>query len=88
VENENENDKGKGKGKEKENMNLLIFVAVVLDSRYKLSEYTELVIQEIYGEGPGQKLWAALNKCLHHNNNPGYSRRPGTDGIYSKTDGI
>jgi hypothetical protein len=67
VENENENDKGKGKGKEKEkeNMNLLIFVAVVLDPRYKLSEYTELVIQEIYGEGPGHKLWAALNKCLH-----------------------
>ena len=23
-----------------------------------------------------------------HNSNPGYSRRPGTDGIYSKTDGI
>jgi hypothetical protein len=65
VENENENDKGKGKGKEKENMNLLIFVAVVFYPRYKLSEYTELVIQGIYGEGPGQKLWAALKKCLH-----------------------
>jgi hypothetical protein len=65
VENENENDKGKEKGKEKENMNLLIFVVVVLDPRYKLLEYTELVIQEIYGDDPRQKLWAALNKCLH-----------------------
>ncbi|WVZ79992.1 hypothetical protein U9M48_027510 [Paspalum notatum var. saurae] len=55
VENENESNKGKAKRKEKEkeNMNLLIFVAVVLDTRYKLSKYTEL------------KLWAALNKCLN-----------------------
>ena len=62
---ENESEKAKGKEKDKENINLLIFVAVVLDPRYKLSEYIELVVQEIYGEGAGQKLWAALQKCLH-----------------------
>ena len=45
-------------------MNLLIFVAVVLDPRYKLSEYTELTIQEIYGESTGHKVWAAVNKGL------------------------
>jgi hypothetical protein len=32
-----QNEKGKEKEKEKENINLLIFVAAVLDPRYKLS---------------------------------------------------
>jgi hypothetical protein len=59
-----QNDKGKGKEKEKENINLLIFVAVVLDPRYKLSQYTEMAIDEMYGEGVGQKVWAAITKCL------------------------
>jgi hypothetical protein len=46
-----QNDKGKGKGKEKkkENINLLIFVAAILDPRYKLSQYTEMAIEEMYG---------------------------------------
>jgi hypothetical protein len=60
-----QNEKGKGKEKEKENINLLIFVAVVLDPRYKLSQYTELAIEDMYGEGVGQKVWAAITKCLH-----------------------
>jgi hypothetical protein len=59
-----ETEKGKGEEKEKE-MNLLIFVAAVLDPKYKLSEYTELAIEEMYGQGTAQKIWAALNKCLH-----------------------
>lgn len=62
---EMEKDKEKGKGKEKENMNLLIFVAVVLDPRYKLSEFVEVAVDEMYGSGIGQKVWAAINKCLH-----------------------
>ena len=60
-----QNEKGKGKEKEKENINLLIFVAVVLDPRYKLSQYTEIAIEDMYGEGVGQKVWAAITKCLH-----------------------
>jgi hypothetical protein len=60
-----QNENGKAKGKEKENINLLIFVAYVLDPRYKLSQYTELAIEELYGEGVGQKVWAAITKCLH-----------------------
>ncbi|WVZ70886.1 hypothetical protein U9M48_019515 [Paspalum notatum var. saurae] len=64
VENENYKAKGKEKEKEKENINLLIFVAVILDPRYKLSEYIELAIQEIYGESIGHKVWAAVNKGL------------------------
>ena len=60
-----EKEKEKGKGKEKENINLLIFVAVVLDPRYKLSEYVEVAVDEMYGSGIGQKVWAAINKCLH-----------------------
>jgi hypothetical protein len=61
-----QNDKGRGKGKEKEkeNINLLIFVAAVLDPRYKLSQYPELMIEEMYGAGVGQKVWAAVTKCL------------------------
>jgi hypothetical protein len=61
---EKEKDKGKGKEKEKENINLLIFVGAVVDPRYKLTEYLELVIEEIFGEENGQKVWAAVNKCV------------------------
>jgi len=60
-----QSEKGKGKEKEKENINLLIFIAVVLDPRYKLSQYTEIAIDEMYGDGVGQKVWAAITKCLH-----------------------
>jgi hypothetical protein len=59
-----QNEKGKGKEKDKENINLLIFVAVVLDPRYKLAMYTKMVIQEMYGAGVGQKVWAAIIKFL------------------------
>ena len=54
--------KGKGKDKEKENINLLIFVAAVLDPRYKLSQYIEMIIEEKYGAGVRQKVWAAITK--------------------------
>jgi hypothetical protein len=66
-ENDPEKEKGKGKDKtkEKENINLMIFIATVLDPRYKLSEYTEIAIGEMYGEGNGQKVWSAINKCLY-----------------------
>ncbi|KAM0916497.1 hypothetical protein ACQ4PT_010141 [Festuca glaucescens] len=58
-------EKEKGKGKEKENINMMIFMAVVIDPRYKLSEYTEIAIGEMYGDGNGQKVWSAINKCLY-----------------------
>jgi hypothetical protein len=63
---QNEKGKGKGKEKEKENINLLIFVACVLDPRYKLSQYVEIAIEDMFGEGVGQKVWAAITKCLHN----------------------
>ncbi|CAO2190093.1 unnamed protein product [Urochloa humidicola] len=56
--------KGKGKEKEKENINLLIFVAAVLDPRYKLSLYTKLSVEEIFGEERGQLVWKAINSCV------------------------
>ncbi|KAM0909468.1 hypothetical protein ACQ4PT_014792 [Festuca glaucescens] len=52
------------KGKEKENINLMIFISVALDPRYKLSDYTQFAISEIYGKDNGPKVWAAVNKCL------------------------
>ena len=55
----------KGKGKEKENIDLLIFIVDVLDPRYKLSQYTKIAIDEMYGDGVGQKVWAAITKYLH-----------------------
>ena len=59
-------DKGHNKAtrkeeKEKENINLLIFVAAFLDSRYKLSLYTKITGEEIFGEERGQLIWAAIN---------------------------
>jgi len=56
--------KGKAKEKEKENINLLIFIAAVLDPRYKLSLYTKLTVEEIFGEERGQLVWAAIKSCL------------------------
>jgi hypothetical protein len=60
-----QNEKGKGKENEKENINLLIFVAAVLDPRYKLSQYAEMVIEEMYGDRVGQKVWATITKYMH-----------------------
>jgi hypothetical protein len=57
--------KGKEKEKEKENVNLLIVIAAVVDPRYKLSEYTNAVIEEIFGHEKGQLVWAAIKTCLH-----------------------
>eukprot|EP00267_Zea_mays_P054567 XP_020407811.1 zinc finger BED domain-containing protein RICESLEEPER 2-like [Zea mays] len=61
----NENDRGRGKGKEKENLNLLIFVAGCLDPRYKLSMYTKITVEEIFGEARGQLVWEAIKTCVH-----------------------
>jgi len=46
-------------GKEKENMNMLIFVGAALDPRYKLSQYTRLAIEEMFGD-LGETVWAAV----------------------------
>lgn len=55
----------KEKGKGKDNINMVIFVATVLDPTYKMSEYMEDAIEEMYGEGIGQQVWAASTKCLY-----------------------
>ncbi|KAM0858616.1 hypothetical protein ACQ4PT_047723 [Festuca glaucescens] len=52
----NERVKGKKDEKEKENINLLIFVAAVLDPRYKLSDYTRISTEEMYGLEMGEKV--------------------------------
>uniref|UniRef100_A0ACD5UTV8 Uncharacterized protein n=1 Tax=Avena sativa TaxID=4498 RepID=A0ACD5UTV8_AVESA len=61
-----DNDKVKGKGKERgeANINLLILIAAGLDPRYKLSEYTQFPIEEMYDEEKGPKVWAAINTCF------------------------
>ena len=65
---EQERDKGrnkyKGKEKEKENINLLIFVAALLDPRYKLSLYTRISVEEIFGEESGKLVWEAINTSM------------------------
>ena len=67
-----QNETAKGKEKVKENMNLLIFVAVVLDPRYKLSQYTEIAIDEMYGDGVGKKFGLQLpNVCKNFLKNIG-----------------
>jgi hypothetical protein len=65
-----QNDKGKGKGKEKEkekekeNINIMIFVVAVLHPRFKMSQYIEMAIKEMYGDGVGQKFGLQLpNAC-------------------------
>jgi hypothetical protein len=65
---EQERDKGrnkcKGKEKEKENINLLILVAALLDPRYKLSLYTKISVEEIFGEESGKLVWEAINTSV------------------------
>jgi hypothetical protein len=56
--------KGKAKEKEKENINLLIFVASCLDPRYKLSMYTKITVEEIFGEEKGQLVWESIQACI------------------------
>jgi hypothetical protein len=56
--------RGKEKEKDKENVNLLIFVAAFLDPRYKLSLYTKISVEEIFGEEKGQLVWEAINACV------------------------
>ena len=58
-------EKEKGKEKEKENINLLIFVSAAIDPRYKLTEYLELAIEEIFGNENGPKVWVAVTTCFH-----------------------
>ena len=54
---ENERGKGKGKKKEEENVNMFVFAATILDPRFKLSNFTKLAIEEMYGELNGGKAW-------------------------------
>jgi hypothetical protein len=42
----------------------VIFIAAVVDPRYKLSAYTEVVIEEIFGPEKGQLVWSATVTCL------------------------
>jgi hypothetical protein len=65
TENENDNEKGRGRGNEKENINLLIFVVGCLDPRYKLSLYTRITVEEIFGEARRKLVWDAINSCVH-----------------------
>ncbi|XP_025825381.1 zinc finger BED domain-containing protein RICESLEEPER 2-like [Panicum hallii] len=62
--NGNMNSSRNGKEKEKENFNLLMFVAGCLDPRYKLSMYTKITVEEIFGEERGQLVWEAINTCV------------------------
>ena len=62
---ENERGKGKGKKKEEENVNMFVFAATVLDPRFKLSNFTKLAIEEMYGELNGGKAWEAVKTFMH-----------------------
>jgi hypothetical protein len=42
----------------------LIFVAAFLDPRYKLSLYTRISVEEIFGEESGQLVWASITTCV------------------------
>lgn len=42
----------------------MIFVAAFLDPRYKLSLYTKITVEEIFGDERGQLVWAAINTCV------------------------
>jgi hypothetical protein len=64
-EHDKEMEKGRGKAMEKENLNLQIFIAGCLDPRYKLSLYTKIIVEEIFGEERGQIVLEAINTCLH-----------------------
>ncbi|XP_048549330.1 zinc finger BED domain-containing protein RICESLEEPER 2-like [Triticum urartu] len=67
VEKENDEGKGKGKGKKKEeeNVNMFVFAAAVLDPRFKLSNFTKLAIEEMYGELNGGKAWETAKTFVH-----------------------
>jgi hypothetical protein len=62
--NGNMNSSRNGKEKEKENFNLLMFVAGCLDPRYKLSMYTKITVEEIFGEERGHLVWEEINTCV------------------------
>jgi hypothetical protein len=62
--NGNMNSSRNGKEKEKENLNLLMFVAGCLDPRYKLSMYTKITVEEIFGEERGHLVWEEINTCV------------------------
>ena len=49
----------------KREYNLLIFVAAVVDPRYKLSLYTNAVIEEIFGQEKGLLVLAAIKTCVN-----------------------
>eukprot|EP00267_Zea_mays_P045151 XP_020397404.1 zinc finger BED domain-containing protein RICESLEEPER 2-like [Zea mays] len=44
--------------------NILIFVAVALDPRYKLSNYTKIATLEMFGEVHGEVVWIKMNETL------------------------
>lgn len=44
--------------------NILIFIAVSLDPRYKLSNYIKIAILEMFGETQGQVVWTEIRKTL------------------------
>jgi hypothetical protein len=64
-EHDKEMEKGRGKAKEKENLNLLNFIVGCLDPRYKLSLYTKIIVEEIFGKERGQIVSEVIYYCLH-----------------------
>jgi hypothetical protein len=44
--------------------NILIFVAVALDPRYKLSNYTKIATLEMFGEVKGEEVWKQMTQTL------------------------
>jgi hypothetical protein len=44
--------------------NILIFVAVALDPRYKLSNYSKIATLEMFGEVHGEVVWIKMNETL------------------------
>ena len=44
---------------------MFVFVATVLDPRFKLSNFTKLAIEEMYGELNGGKAWEAVKTFMH-----------------------
>uniref|UniRef100_A0A8I6XXJ4 Zinc finger BED domain-containing protein RICESLEEPER 2-like n=1 Tax=Hordeum vulgare subsp. vulgare TaxID=112509 RepID=A0A8I6XXJ4_HORVV len=48
-----------------ESFNILIFVAVALDPRYKLSDYTRFATYEMFGEIKGEEVWKKMRETLN-----------------------
>ncbi|XBI43967.1 hypothetical protein VPH35_108675 [Triticum aestivum] len=48
-----------------ESFNILIFVAVALDPRYKLSDYTRFATSEMFGEIKGEEVWKKMSETLN-----------------------